>query len=212
MKKVWDGLMDLIFEEEEEEVIVTEIEDVPFTDINLSAPKIKREKQEVIPPVVEKEKVMPKTELITIHPTPTVQVKPKVVEPEVVPEPKNTYEFTKVISPIYGTRENIDSKVDEGALARHSSSNYKSALGTVISPIYSSAEENPNINEVEVEDKLVDLKVDDFINDSFDDFIGAEMNPTGVTINSPIQNAFTDLNPEMTPEVINMSLFDDEEQ
>ena len=216
MKKVWEGLMDLIFEEEDDDVIVSEIEDVPFTDINLISPKAKQEKTEVPPVSYEKEKAMPKTELITIHPTlapaSSVPSRSKPVEPEVAVEPKTAYEFTKVISPIYGTRENINSKVDESALARHSSAKYKSALGTVISPIYSNAEENPNINEVEVEGQLVDLKVDDFISDNFSDFESPNVVPVEMAINTPIQNTFTDLTLEMTPDVINMSLFDDEEQ
>ena len=195
---------DLFFIEEDYEVEV-EVEDEPvvekqpvvepvFQDIRLTSAK----EEEVKEVVVEvEEKVEPKKpELLTIAPAKdkprTAQPKPQVKKPEVtnLNTSKNVdYEFTQVISPIYGLKNSQDqSQPAVKKMNPKKVSALKSPIGTVLSPMYGVYEENPMVHEVEVEEELLDMKVDDFL----------DRKETKKVEAKPVS-------------VVNLSLFDDEE-
>ena len=195
---------DLFFIEEDYEVEV-EVEDEPvvekqpvvepvFQDIRLTSAK----EEEVKEVVVEvEEKVEPKKpELLTIAPAKdkprTAQPKPQVKKPEVtnLNTSKNVdYEFTQVISPIYGLKNGQDqSQPAVKKMNPKKVSALKSPIGTVLSPMYGVYEENPMVHEVEVEEELLDMKVDDFL----------DRKETKKVEAKPVS-------------VVNLSLFDDEE-
>lgn len=202
MKNALKKFKDLFFEEEEYEEIVDDgIEEEPvvavepvFQDIRLD----KEEKEEK--PVVEEvdeEKVEPKkSELLTIAPSKDKpkpsQSKPTVKKPEVTNlnvSKKADYEFTQVISPIYGLKSTQDqTQPVVKKMNPKKVSALKSPIGTVLSPMYGVYEENPMVHEVEVEPELVDMKVDDFLDKK------ETKKPETKTVN-----------------VVNLSLFDDEQ-
>ena len=168
MKNALKKFKDLFFEEEIIEV-VEETDDEPvvnepvFENIRLS-----NEKEEV----VEKVETSKKSELLTIQPAKdkskvVAQPKPQVKKPEVssvVNAKKTDYEFTQVISPIYGLKDSQDqSQPVTKKISPKKVSALKSPIGTVLSPMYGVYEENPLVQEVEVEPEISDLKVDDFI-------------------------------------------------
>ena len=202
MKNALKKFKDLFFEEEEYEEIVDDgIEEEPvvavepvFQDIRLD--KEEKEEQPIVEEVVE-EKVEPKkSELLTIAPSKDKpkpsQSKPTVKKPEVTnlnAVKKPDYEFTQVISPIYGLKSTQDqSQPVVKKMNPKKVSALKSPIGTVLSPMYGVYEENPMVHEVEVEPELVDMKVDDFLDKK------ETKKPEPKTVN-----------------VVNLSLFDDEQ-
>ena len=201
MKNALKKFKDLFFEEEEYEEIVDDgIEEEPvvavepvFQDIRLD----KEEKEEAVVEEVVEEKVEPKkSELLTIAPSKDKpkpsQSKPTVKKPEVTNlnvSKKTDYEFTQVISPIYGLKSTQDqSQPVVKKMNPKKVSALKSPIGTVLSPMYGVYEENPMVHEVEVEPELVDMKVDDFLDKK------ETKKPETKTVN-----------------VVNLSLFDDEQ-
>ena len=201
MKNALKKFKDLFFEEEEYEEIVDDgIEEEPvvavepvFQDIRLD----KEEKEEAVVEEVVEEKVEPKkSELLTIAPSKDKpkpsQSKPTVKKPEVTNlnvSKKTDYEFTQVISPIYGLKSTQDqTQPVVKKMNPKKVSALKSPIGTVLSPMYGVYEENPMVHEVEVEPELVDMKVDDFLDKK------ETKKPETKTVN-----------------VVNLSLFDDEQ-
>ena len=165
-----------------------------FQDIRLTSNK-EEEAKEVVEEV--EEKVEPKKpELLTIAPAKdkpkSSQAKPQVKKPEVtnLNTGKNMdYEFTQVISPIYGLKNNQDhSQPVVKKMNPKKVSALKSPIGTVLSPMYGVYEENPMVHEVEVEEELLDMKVDDFL----------DRKENKKPVAKPVS-------------VVNLSLFDDEE-
>jgi hypothetical protein len=202
MKNALKKFKDLFFEEEEYEEIVDDgIEEEPvvavepvFQDIRLD--KEEKEEEPVVEEVVE-EKVEPKkSELLTIAPSKDKpkpsQSKTTVKKPEVTNlnvSKKTDYEFTQVISPIYGLKSTQDqTQPVVKKMNPKKVSALKSPIGTVLSPMYGVYEENPMVHEVEVEPELVDMKVDDFLDKK------ETKKPETKTVN-----------------VVNLSLFDDEQ-
>lgn len=197
MKKAWKGFMNLIFEEEIiEEVVETVDEPVnepvesSFQDIRLNTVE-----KEVEPVETVKEEAPKKSDLLTIHP---VREKTKAPAKKLdlqspVTNNKSTYEFTRVISPIYGLKEGSDTQKPAAKITTPKKvSGLKSPIGTVLSPMYGSFEENPMVNEVEVEEDVKNLKVEDFIHE-----------PNAQE---------TQIGDKNVSGVVNLSLFDDEEQ
>ncbi|MDD6468182.1 MAG: hypothetical protein PUF50_08395 [Erysipelotrichaceae bacterium] len=196
MKKAWKGFMNLIFEEEiieeviEEEEPKNETVEASFQDIRLN-PVEKVETPEV-PQVEEAPK---KSDLLTIHP---VREKPKAPAKKLdlqspVSNNKINYEFTRVISPIYGLKDDAEAQKPAVKLTTPKKvSGLKSPIGTVLSPMYGTFEENPLVNEVEVEPEVKNM--------SLDDFIVEEPQETVELDNKNLNGA------------VNLSLFDDEEQ
>ena len=199
--KVLKKFKDLFFIEEDYEVEI-EVEDQPvvkqpvvepvFQDIRLTT---KTEEVKAVEEVVEEKEEPKKTELLTIAPAKdkpkTTQPKPQVKKPEVtnLNTSKNVdYEFTQVISPIYGLKNSQDqSQPVVKKMNPKKVSALKSPIGTVLSPMYGVYEENPMVHEVEVDEELLDMKVDDFLDRK-------EVKKT-----------------EKPTSVVNLSLFDDEE-
>ena len=205
MKNALKKFKDLFFEEEEyEEVVDDGIEEVVeevkttvepvFQDIRLSN---EEKEEEVVEEKVE-EKVEPKkSELLTIAPSKDKpkpsQTKPQVKKPEVTNlnvSKKADYEFTQVISPIYGLKSSeTQAQPAVKKMNPKKVSALKSPIGTVLSPMYGVYEENPMVHEVEVEPELENMKVEDFI-------VNKEVNKKS--------------EPKMV-NVVNLSLFDDEQ-
>ena len=202
MKNALKKFKDLFFEEEEYEEIVDDgIEEEPvvavepvFQDIRLD----KEEKEEAVVEEVVEEKVEPKkSELLTIAPSKDKpkpsQSKPTVKKPEVTNlnvSKKTDYEFTQVISPIYGLKSSeTQAQPAVKKMNPKKVSALKSPIGTVLSPMYGVYEENPMVHEVEVEPELENMKVEDFI-------VNKETNKKSEP---------------KTVNVVNLSLFDDKQ-
>ena len=176
MKNALSNLKKIFFIEEEYEEVIEEevIEEVAkpvmepvFQDIRLTQEKVEEPVKEEVVEVVEEPK---KSELLTISPSkdkPRTPSKPQVKKPEVTnlnTNKKPDYEFTQVISPIYGLKSTQDqAQPTVKKVSPKKVSALKSPIGTVLSPMYGVYEENPMVQEVEVEPELVDMKVDDFI-------------------------------------------------
>ena len=223
MKNFLKKAKDFLFEEEEiiEEEVFDEDDysgDV-FGSVDINATKVVVEtdgEKKVIKPVEDK------PELITIRPT-TTEVKPPVITNDDLiyteKEEKTVYEFTKVISPIYGTRETMESLPETRPSTARAKRDHTSTLGTVISPMYGSYNENPHTNEVDVDMDVKNLRVEDFITDVVEEERVVKEEPPVVhkgsglpsRANRPISNTFTDVTSELSAEeLVNISLFDDE--
>jgi len=224
MKNFLKKAKDFLFEEEEiiEEEVFDEDDyysDDVFGSVDINAAKVVVEAEEdkkVIKPVEDK------PELITIRPITTEAKPPVITNDDLIyteKEEKPVYEFTKVISPIYGTRETMESLPDTNPSTTRAKRDYTSTLGTVVSPMYGSYNENPHTNEVDVDVDVKNLRVEDFITDVVEEekvvvkkeppvYKGSEL-PSRT--NRPINNAFTDVTSEFSAEeLVNISLFDDE--
>lgn len=145
---MWNKLSKLLFEEdiqENEEEVVVKQEKKPEPKIQ----KVEVEKKEV-QPVEKKEKSLN----IVVDDVQEKQLKPQVVakKPKVVPiskiENKVPYEFTPVISPIFGVTDKDGNNVSITSINKKSSLS-ETKSGNVLSPIYGLKPTQEKIKPVE---------------------------------------------------------------
>lgn len=147
---MWKKFTDLLFEDddtiEEEEVIEEVVVQKPQPAIKpITLSENKPEPIKEMPKVKEvEEKPKPSISMVVddlqeVKPKPVEPVTPIRQRPRIVPiakaEPKNTYEFTPVISPIFGISEkDVDAVIPTNPNKKKAVPDSK--LGTVISPMY----------------------------------------------------------------------------
>ena len=207
MASLWEKIKSVIFVEEEVDDDEEEKEAVKPAPVTVKPSQPKPQKPQSVPsPAVtytEPEVVTlgskkPQKETVTErlqNQSKPVSAKPSVKEPQV------NYQYTQVISPIYGmtgaAKEEKEKTVKPVSLTPAKPVE-KSPLGTVLSPINGTVSEPKN---EKLPNKVANLSIDDLINDDFmidnDADEGASLSVT------PVKH-FGDTE--------NLSLFDEEEQ
>lgn len=234
---MWKKFTDLLFEDDDtieedvEQEIVVEKPKKVVKPITIEEPKptpVFVEPAKIEEPVVVEEKTktpisMVVDDLQEVKPQqkPVEQTQQNRLRPRIVPvsktEPKNTYEFTPVISPIFGISEkDVDAVIPTNPNKKKAVPDSK--IGTVISPMYGIDRDNEpdtivgkvspkqnSVEEVEAEEEVPNFSLDDILarrnldnNDEKTKFFKT----------SDLEN---DVDRTVVLSSLNMSLFDDEE-
>ena len=187
-------LVNLLFEEEEIEDFESEYEDEPVIEVRTK--KQEAELPKKAEPVTLKEEKKVEEEAVTeeVQEEKPAETKGIMIDLDPVKEPsgvnvpkftqkrESEYEFSQVISPIYGLME--DSKTTVSELSKPSQPKRKvvannSLLGTVISPIYGVTKDTKNASvssRVLKEEEVENVSLDDLLSKpepkSEDDWFG----------------------------------------
>lgn len=206
-QKIMDGLFDeVVIEEEVNEPIKTEEVKLPPVSSVIKEKKVEESKaEEVQKEVIKKET---RSTMISVDDLKEPEKVKKVAPME--RKQKTEYEFTKVISPIFGViKENsTDEKEEKPTLNTKKTTTTiknKSVLGTVISPIYGIAKEEI-VEEKESVEEVEELSLDDLIekNESNEESIhDADFESLVASLEEKANKV------EKEEECQNLSLFDD---
>lgn len=214
-QKIMDSLFDeVIIEEEIDEPIKTEEVKLPPVSSVVKEKKAEEIKKTEIQVEEKAKEVVKKESRSTMISVDDLKEPEKIKKTAPIErKPKTEYEFTKVISPIFGVIK--DNTVNEKEAAptlntkKTTAIKNKSVLGTVISPIYGIAkEETEIIEEKESMEDTEGLSLDDLIESNE---VKKEEALNDADFESLVRSLEekTDKDEKEEPECQNLSLFDD---